>query len=49
MSIWVEKYRPFKLEDVILASPTRKILNGILSSPNISSDFTNMLFSGSAG
>lgn len=49
MSIWVEKYRPFKLEDVILASSTRKILNGILSSPNISSDFTNMLFSGSAG
>lgn len=49
MSIWCEKYRPHKLEDVILAPQTRKILKNILESLNITSDFTNLLFTGSAG
>lgn len=47
--IFVEKYRPSKLEDVILAPQTRKVLKSILESPNIHSDFTNLLFTGSAG
>lgn len=48
-TIWVEKYRPQKLNDVILAPATRKILQTILESPDIFSNMTNFLFSGPPG
>lgn len=48
MSAWVEKYRPDKLEDVILPSTTRKTIHGILSSTTADT-FVNLLFSGPPG
>lgn len=45
MFIWVEKYRPANLEDVILPKETKRILRGFISQGNI----PHLLFSGSPG
>lgn len=43
--IWVEKYRPKKVDDVILPKSVKKVLKGLLNKE----DLTNLLFYGNAG
>src|SRR4030042_9387 len=50
MALWVEKYRPITLENLILSPPTRKILEGVMAATKDSlENFTNLLFSGPPG
>lgn len=43
--VFVEKYRPHKIEDIVLPSKVKKQLEGVLKE----GDFTNLLFYGNAG
>lgn len=43
--VWVEKYRPTKISDIILPKSIKKSLKGIIKK----GDLTNLLFYGSAG
>lgn len=43
--VFVEKYRPHKIEDIVLPKKVKKQLKGILKEE----DFTNLLFYGNAG
>lgn len=47
MSIWVEKYRPSTLDEVILPNSIRKQIESIFNKEEVS--FTNLLLSGPAG
>ncbi len=43
--VWIEKYRPKTIDDIILPKAVKKVLNGIVKK----GDLTNLLFYGSAG
>lgn len=43
--VWVERYRPKNIDDVVLPKSVKKILKGIIKK----GDLTNLLFYGSAG
>ena len=45
MFLWVEKYRPTKIEDCILPDDTKEVFKGFLEQGEI----PNLLLSGSAG
>ena len=42
-NIWVERYRPHKLDDIILTERTREIVNGFVD------EIPNLLFVGTPG
>lgn len=43
--LWVEKYRPSKVEDIVLSEPTRKIINSFIKNKEI----PNLMFCGHQG
>ncbi len=49
MSVWVEKFRPACIDDVILLPSTRKAIQSILNSPDIKVNFVNQIYSGPPG